>query len=40
MMCDVIGYVKDHYNIFNRPFTALKLENLLQILVTVEHALI
>lgn len=43
-MCDVIGYVKDHYNIFNRPFTALKLvklvENLLQILVKVEHALI
>lgn len=44
MMCDVIGYVKDHYNSFNGPITVLKLlklvENLLQILVKVDHALI
>ena len=44
MMYDVRGHVKDHYNTVNGPFSALKLvklvENLLQILVKVEHALI
>jgi len=44
MMCDVTGYVKDHCNTFNGPLTALKLlklvENLIQILVKAEHALL